>query len=401
MLAEPSATKQKELVTTSIELLEALEAPRGRSLLAAVAEQRDEGELRLGERLRATYPAELVAAALTLAELRTAAAAKFGLAARMWFTREGLEQASSDALATHHAARLPAGRLADLCSGIGGDLTALAAGRDVLAVDRDPVHARMAARNAEVHGHRVEARCADALRVPLDGFDAVYVDPARRAGGRRLRAGDSLPPLAWCLDLASTVPAVGVRAAPGLPLDLVPDGWEVEFVSEGGALKEALLWSPSLATTPRRATLLPGGATLVARPGSAVPVAAPGDHLLDPDPAVTRAGLVEELARDLGAWKIDERIAFLSADRPLRTPFGRAHRVDAVLPFALKPLRAHLRARGIGRIEVRKRGSAVDVDELRRRLRLTGDAYATVALTRVDDRPTALICTPEQEHPDD
>jgi hypothetical protein len=383
------------LVTTSLDLFEALAAPRGTALLRAIAAGRDEAELRLGERLRAAYPPELVAAALTLTELRAAAAGKFRLAAQMWFTREGLEQASSDALAAHHADRLPEGRLADLCCGIGGDLTALGDRRDVLAVDRDPVHARMAQRNAAVYGHDVESRCGDALRFEPDGFDAVYVDPARRSGGRRLRAGASLPPLGACLELTRTVPAVGIRAAPGLPLDLVPPGWEAEFVSEAGDLKESLLWSPALATTPRRATVLPSGATLVARPGRPVPCAAPGDHLLDPDPAVTRAGLVEELARDLGAWKIDEQVAFLSADRPLRTPLGRSYRIDAVLPFALKPLRAHLRERGIGRVDVRKRGSAVDVDDLRRRLRLDGDAHATVVLTRVADRPTALVCTLE------
>jgi hypothetical protein len=126
-----------------------------------------------------------------------------------------------------------------------------------------------------------------------------------------------------------------------------------------------------------------------------MPCRPPGAFLLDPSPAVTRAGLVEELARDLGAWKLDPRIAFLSADRPLRTPFGRPLTVDASLPWNLKRLRQVLRERGVGALEIRKRGSAVDVADLTARLRLDGDARAVVVLTRVADRPWALVCSEE------
>jgi hypothetical protein len=390
------------VTTEALGLLDALASPAGERLLARIAEAlggdgaAPDATLRLAERLRAETPPALVAAALTLHGLRMAARAKFRLAERMWFTREGLEQASSEAMALHHAARFaPAGRLADLCSGIGGDLTALAAGRQILAVDLDPVALEMAGRNAAVYGSPgVRLRRADVTRTDLAGLDGAFVDPARRVDGRRLRAGTSLPPLPWCLGLPATVPAVGVKAAPGLPLDLVPPGWEVEFTSQDGALKEALLWSPALATAPRRATLLPCGSTLVAEPGATVPAGPVGTWLLDPDPAVGRAGLVQELARGLDARRIDERIAFLTADHPLRTPFGRLYRVEEALPWQLKRLREALRARGVGTVDVRKRGSAVDVDDLRRRLRLRGDEHLTIVLTRVADRPTALLCTP-------
>ncbi|MDF2744127.1 MAG: hypothetical protein K0S88_5504, partial [Actinomycetia bacterium] len=254
-------------------------------------------------------------------------------------------------------------------------------------------HLRMARENARVHGAgEVAAACADVRILSLPRSLAVFVDPARRAGGRRLPAGESHPPLAWCLELAGRVAAVGIKAAPGLPLDRVPPGWEVELLADRRELKEAALWSPALATTGRRATVFPGPATLTAAPGPPVPCGRPGAFLLDPSPAVTRAGLVEELARDLGAWKLDPQIAFLSADQPLRSPFGRSLAVDASLPWSLKRLREVLRQRGVGAVEVRKRGSAVDVDELTGRLRLRGDAHAVVVLTRVADRPWALVC---------
>jgi hypothetical protein len=354
-------------------------------------------ELGVITQLRKSYPADLIATALTQARLRVRAQAKFRNAPRMYFTRIGLEQASSDRMAAHHAARFESfDSMFDLCTGIGGDLIGLAAGRPVIAVDIDPVHIRLASLNARANNVAgdVLAACADVRNVRLPAASAVFVDPARRSADRRFRAGETEPPLEWCFDLAEQVRAVGIKAGPTLATDLVPPGWEVEFVSERHDLKEAVLWSPALAAAPRRATLLPSGETLVQAPRTAIPIRSPGAYLLDPDPAVTRAGLVEELGRSLGScWKIDSRIAFLSSDADLRTPFARTLAIEASMPWSLARLREQLRALDVGTADIRKRGSAVDVEDLQRRLRLTGSRSATIVLTRVSDRPWAFICT--------
>jgi hypothetical protein len=207
------------------------------------------------------------------------------------------------------------------------------------------------------------------------------------------------PPLKWCFGLTERVPAVGVKAAPGLPAELIPPGWEAEFIADGRDLKEAVLWSPAFASGPgasvpglRRATVLPGAQALTAVPGDPVAVAAPGEFLLDPSPAVTRAGLVEDLARTVGGWKIDERIAFLALDRAVATPFGRTLRVLHSAPWNEKRFAARLRELGIGAADLRRRGLAGDVEAIRRRLKLAGPHRATVVLTRVADRPWGLIC---------
>jgi hypothetical protein len=360
----------------------------------------------------------------------------------MFFTRAGLEQASSEPVARHRARRYDGARLvADLCCGIGGDLVALAAGRAVLAVDRDPLHLRMARANAEVYGVAagVTTVAADVRDADLAGVDAVFVDPARRTDRRRLRAGDSEPPLDWCVHLAGRVSRVGIKAAPGLPHEAVPPGWELEFVAVGRELKEAVAWSPAQASADRRATILPGAAEMagtgaVAATGAAgtraaaelagtgaaaelagtraaaelagtraaatgvagaaaVEVRAPGEFLYDPNPAVTRAGLVQDLARMLGAWKIDEQIAFLSTDAAIPpTPFARALRVIDSAPWNQKRLPQRLRALDIGAVDIRRRGLAGDVEALHRQLRLSGSRRATLVMTRVNDQPWGLVC---------
>jgi SAM-dependent methyltransferase len=381
----------------TVSQLAALASPIGRQLLDRLAQLdvMPETELHVGALLRRDYPTELVTAALGQHELRRRAQQKFTRAQQMYFTRAGLEQATAEVTARHRATRFAGAlRVADLCCGIGGDLIALAPGREVVAVDRDPLHLRMAELNANAYGvgAAVTAVQADVREADLSSVDAVFVDPARRARGHRLRAGDSEPPLSWSTSLVHQVEAVGIKAAPGIARDAVPGGWEVEFIADRRDLKEAALWSPALAVGTSRATILPEGDVLLPLPGDEVEHRDPGAFLLDPNPAVTRAGLVEDLARSLGAWKIDPQIAFLSSDQPLLTPFARTLQVLDSGPWDQKALRPRLRALDIGSVDIRRRGLAGDVEDLHRQLKLRGTRRATLVMTRVDDRPWALIC---------
>jgi len=65
-----------------------------------------------------------------------------------------------------------------------------------------------------------------------------------------------------------------------------------------------------------------------------------------------------------------------------------------VLPFQLKRLRALLRERGTGTVTIKKRGSAIEPEQLRRELRLDGSGSAVVLLTRVAGRPIVLLAQP-------
>jgi len=409
----------------------------GAGIISAAGEEllgRLEGEdvtperaLALSESLRQQYPADLVAEALTQCALRAAARAKFSKADQMLFTRAGLEQASSGLTAGHAARRFADSRvIADLCCGIGGNLIALAAARRreiatvaesakqpsrnefpdhgtlAIGVDTDKVSLEFARHNVAVCAPGAPAAfvCADVTQLPLRGVDAVFIDPARRDGHRRLPAGQSRPALQWCLRLTDAVPRVGIKAAPGLPRELVPPSWETEFVAVGRDLKETQLWSPALAGgVASRATVLPSGDTLAGSTAAAAPVAvaAPGAYLLDPNPAVTRAGLVAGLARLTGTWQIDPMIAFLSSDQPVRTPFARTLRVLESAPWHEKRFARRLRDLGIGSADIRRRGLAGDVPQIHRRLGLRGPGSATIVLTRVADRPWGLICVPAPE----
>ena len=359
-------------------------------------------------RLRRSYPPELARAAVELALLRRRAKAKFPRADELFFTREALEQASSAPVAAQRAARMASyASIADLCCGIGGDALALArAGPQVIAVDRDPLRLALALANAEVLdlAGRISFMATDLLREPPPPAEAIFCDPGRRAGGRRRFAvEDYEPPLAHILSWRTQSPAMGVKLAPGVDLAALPGDAEVEFVSLDGELKEAALWCGPLAQVSRRATVLrtdPGddhaarsytmvGGSALGSPHSAL--SAPLAYLYEPDPAVIRAGLVTDLAAQIGAAQIDRSIAYLTAEQLVTTPFARAWRVREWLPFSLKRLRARLRDLDAGPVTVKKRGSALDTDALARQLSGEGGLALVVVLSIVAGQPAALI----------
>ena len=395
----------------------ALLTEEGQELLGRLRDLSPADELAAATRLRRGHPPELVSAAIAQARLRQRATAKFGAEAeRMYFTPEGLEQATRAPVATRRAERfaaLGARRIADLCCGIGGDALALArAGLHVLAYDRDPLTCAIAEANAAALGlaDRIEVRLGAVEEVDLAAsaargeIDAVFADPARRGGRGRVFDPEAYsPPLSWALEAARHTPYAALKLAPGLPHEAVPAAAEAEWVSHRGEVKEAVLWfgtgRPSGAP-PRRATLLPSGVSLTGSGLAQAPTGPPARYLYEPDGAVIRAHLVAEAAERLDGHLLDAAIAYVASDRPPATLDARtaalatAYEITEVLPFHVKRLRALLRERGIGTVTVKKRGSALTPEELLRRLKPQGPHAATVFCTRLAGRPAMLLGRP-------
>ncbi|GIF65858.1 methyltransferase [Asanoa ishikariensis] len=381
--------------------LQDLRTPDGEAALAAATDLAGGDPLAAAAALRsAGVPPDLAAAALTQATLRRQAAAKFGAeASRLFFTRAGLEQATRSVVARRRADRLVAAgvrSLADLGCGIGADaLAAARAGIRVVGVEIDETTATVAAANG---AGLFEVVRADATTFDVSGFDAVFCDPARRStGGRRVFDPAAYsPPWDFVEGLAARVPRLAVKVAPGFDHARVPAGAETELVSVDRDVVEATLWCGSLATVPRRATVLRAGVafSLTGSGASAAPVGPAGGYLYDPDGAVVRAGLVAEFAATVGGRIGDPTIAYVWTDSPVPTTLGRCFAVTDVLPFSLKRLRAELRARDVGTVEILKRGSALDPAQFRRDLRLRGRTSISLLLTRVAGAHVAVLATP-------
>lgn len=385
--------------------LDLLRTPEGEAALAAAAATDGGDALAAAAGLRrAGFPPELASAALTQAELRRRATAKFGADADvMFFTRAGLEQATRATVAARRAARLHAAGvrvLADLGCGLGADAIAAArAGIRVHAVEADPHTAALTGANAAALGLAglITVTTGDATEADLTGVDAVFCDPARRASktGRRVFDPASFsPPWDFVAGLAARVPRTVLKLSPGIDHALIPDGAEAEWVSVGGDVVEAAFWCGPLAGVPRRATVLPDAGELTGEADVPAEVGGVRRYVYDPDGAVVRAHLVAAFADRVGGVLADPQIAYVYADTPVPTRFGRCLEVLDTMPFSLKRLRAELRRRAVGRVEILKRGSALDVPQLRRDLRLSGPEELSLVLTRVAGAPVTLLCRP-------
>lgn len=346
------------------------------------------------------HPPELVAAVLTQAKLRARAAAKFGpFASTMLFTEDGLEQATRLSVAAQHAGRFQRAGIAwvaDLGCGIGADALAIASlGIEVTAVERDEVTAAIAAYNLAPWSN-ASVEHGDAEQHDLTGVGGVFLDPARRAGGKRLKdPGDWSPSLDFAFGLGERLPT-GVKLAPGADRELIPAGAEAQWVSVDRDVVELGVWFGELARPGVRRSALViadgGVAELTAAGDSADAEPGPlGEYLLEPDGAVIRARLIGDLARSLGARMLDPTIAYLTADAPASTPFASSFRITADFVLDKRVLKRELAARGIGTLEIKKRGVDIDPAVLRTELAPKGEASATLILTRVAGKRRALL----------
>ncbi|MEV8263930.1 SAM-dependent methyltransferase [Microbacterium sp. NPDC077057] len=388
--------------------LRALLTPAGLELLDALGPVTSTAEAAAAvSRLRAAgHSPDLVSAVVGQAHLRARATAKFGpFAARMLFTRAGLEQATRLGVAARHAQRIRRAGLtsvADLGCGIGGDALAFAgAGLAVHAVDADEVTAALAAYNLAPFGDDATVRHAtaeDALGEPVPG-QAIWMDPARRTSGhsetRRVSADDYSPSLDWAFAVAAQRPT-GIKLGPAHDRDALPADAETQWVSADGSVVELVVWSRELAREGvRRSALVIRGERSHELTGPAdaedAPVRPLGAFLHEPDGAVIRARLIGDVARSLDAGMLDPRIAYLTSDAALTSPFVQSFRVRETLPITPKTINAALKTHGIGRIEIKKRGVDVDPAAFRRKLTLRGDAEATLILARFGDQRRAIL----------
>ena len=393
-------------------------SPSGWGLLNAMPPYDEKLAMHMASSLRDQgVDADLVAAVLTQSRLRTKAAHKFGeFAAGMLFTPDGLEQATRLAVGARHAQRFTrAGitRVADLTCGIGADSMAFAGvGLSVLATDIDEMTAAIATVNLR-HFPEAEVRMADcrSLDFAAEVVTGIYADPARRtkSGARIFDPRAYEPALDAVWDLRAQVPAVGIKVGPGIPHAGLPSDAETQWVSLDGDVVEAGLWFGP------RAPAGPGLSALIMRttadgvrvrdlppiPELQTPGTGPlGEFFFEPDGAVIRSGHLGTAADELTGRLIDSTIAYITTDVDPTAhddglaPLGKAYRVLDVMPFGLKRLRSYLRDANVGRLAIKKRGTAVVPEELRRQLSLKGDREATIVLTRIAGAQHVIVVEP-------
>ena len=386
-----------------LEALTLLTSPAGRDALDAARVSRAEPPHQRVVRLRKAFGRPVSTAALQQDTLRVRAADRAPDADRMLFDALALEQASAWPVAlerAHRFAELGETRVTDLGAGIGFDTLALAqAGLRVRAVERRPLRAALLRQNASALGlaDRIEVLEQDMHDVAPDG-GLAFLDPDRRPEGTRTRDMRLFQPAAdaWA-DLLSDYRAAMCKLPPVMTGHLPLMGAQ-EVVSLRGRVRERRVflgaWPES---APLRALALPSRSVLegTRRPWPAPAAPLEGHVLLDPDAAVTVAGLVGDLAQQTGLRPMHREIAYLTGEVAERAPVpGTWLRIRRILRPRPRELNAWLADEGIGSLELRTRGVAERALDLRKKLTPKGSQSGTLVFTRTaQDDWITLACT--------
>jgi len=381
-------------------------SPAGQALLAEVGPLDSKTDaLKLVTGLRKTgHDPDLIANVLTQIKLRRKATEKFGeFAQTMIFTQAGLEQASRLQVAGIHAGRFRAAGLkhvADLGCGIGTESMAMASlDIRVTAFELDELTAAVASYNLAAF-ENVIVKQADITQIDLTEFDGLFLDPARRDNhSRKYDPADFSPSFDFVLETARTRPTV-LKLGPGMPREMIPEDSEAVWVSVNGDLVELTLYFGSLRRPEvRKAALLitnTGSHELTSNNSSRLDAELDelGEYIYEPDSSLIRSQLIGELAQQLNLKIFSPEIAYLTSNENIDSVWLKKYKLLDNLPFDRKRLKAYLNERNIGPLEIKKRGTDVTPEQLRKELNLKGKNPATLIITRVNDNHRVLVVAP-------
>lgn len=374
-------------------------------------------------------------------DLTIRAAKKFSIPEDWIWTRKLLQQASDQGVAELMASYFPVDRPAwDVCCGAGSDSVALAKRTVVKAVDASPLAALLAETNLKVHGKRSstpanehQVLCTSAQEIIPCAEDWVHLDPDRRtADERKTHAMYLQPDWQTCLRLIKLSAGGSIKLAPATRMhDLPPEDLDqlslgIQFISSRRTVKQQRWWwncnafpvnTITLSTQNNQSPLRPwshlqfnmGASELFVKSTDydrradhglnyeiIDDIGSIGAYIGDADPVVRAAGLQPALASLHQIKLVGASNGFFSCAQPrdVHSSWIDWFRVDEVMPFDRKKLRAYLREREIGVVEIKIRDCDVQPELLRKDLKLVKSGTATtILITRCNSKTIAIVAS--------
>ena len=408
----------------SLDTWQWLLTPAGEALIEKAGAVK-ETEVANISRLRKHHSAEQVQAAMSCAAARNKAHRKFPRQYKTLIAdAQGLEQATSSCVGQYKASRFsdlattplegrdsnkPL-RIADLCSGIGGDAIAFSqAGMNVTGIDCDESRAWMTDHNANCKTQTMDIdNWLDTFN--SHDFDAYHIDPQRRnTSGRIWQLQNCLPGPETLSRVIKHIPSGAIKLGPGVDRDdaaeQLPQG-DLEFISENGQLVQAIWWTGVFASGTRRATCLynskqneqpshirdskPATLTLQGHP-KYPPVDEPQQYVFTYDSSVERAELTATLCEQLEVKSLHPKSGLLTSNQLINSPWLTAFELIEQMPWREPRIKKWLQQHDAGIVEIKTRGKVVNPDHIQKQLRGTGPKPFTLFIQRFDQKVVALI----------
>lgn len=341
----------------------------------------------------------------SLIKLRRAAAGKFSKSEEMFFTPLSLEQATGETIAKHIATRFkPGWTVQDLTCSLGGNTIFLAQQvKKIIAVDLSEEKIECAKLNASVYGvdNKIDFIVGDAFLNINESVDAFFLDPARdREGDTKTRSFlNSSPSLLDILpQLFEITHNIAVKISPAFDyeeLKQLPEEPEIEIISENNNCKVAMLWFGDFKTAKLRASGFKKDQFFsFTDNGSVASFSKIKKYLYEPNKAISKAHLIDEVAVKFSLSKIDYNLSFLTSDELVSSGDTNIFRKFEVLhfdKFSLKKFQSFLKKEKIERAEIIVKHFKMTADEIRKRLKIKEGGDRVLILTTLQNQEKVFI----------
>lgn len=353
-----------------------------------------------------------LSAAITLIKLRRRAEGKFSKSSEMFFTPLSLEQATGEQISKYIASRYGhPEKIVDLTCSIGGNLIFLAAqAKETIAVDINSVNILCAEINAKLYQQEnIKFICGDAFDNILSGADAFFIDPSReRSGKTKTRSILNCEPnlIKIVSEIFKVSHNLGVKISPAFDyqeLGLLPEVPEIEIISEDNVVKVAMLWFGKFKTCARRATCFIGDKVYSYQESDEAKSTQMADkplrYLYEPNKAISKAHLIEEVAHEFNLKKLNRHTSFLTSDELIKNKreIFRIWRVLSCAKFSLKDIKNELKIRKIERINIITKRFPQLPTELYKKLKIKEGSEHFLIITALSDEKYYYILAERAE----
>ncbi len=401
------------------EIVDWLQTDHGQSAIEVAQEALKTGNdpLKLAAELERQFslPASYRTACALQAELRNRLIMRWGQAPKWLLTRDGIEQATHPLVRqwrSQKLAELGIKSIGDLGSGLGFESASFNdCGLKVIAVERDVETHAIAQKNLkQVEVHRFDVvKDEQYLETVLNEVESAFIDPARRdpnaarnisgnSGNRVTNPSDWSPPWDWVLELGKRKPKLVAKVAPGISHELLPKDSHTYWFAIRSTLVEASVWFNGFGIKSGKSAITINRfgefEELTNTDSSSSDIGPVGKYVLDANPAVTRAGLVQQLAAKTNSHRIDEHLGFLSLDtEPADSGLFTTYEVLETREFDEKKISEALKANSAYDVQIISRGYRGDIDALTKKLKkgLSGDKLVCLLLARIGDKTIAIL----------
>ena len=401
----------------TIETAEFLISEKGKALLSELSYlTEDEANKFLLNNHKKPFMADVI----TLVLLRKKAETKFSKAQYMYFTREGLEQATneklSDYLVDQLNLRTRISTVIDIGCGIGGNLLSFAKKFNVVAIDNDPIHLMFAKENASVYGvdkkinfiHEEAENFLESHQSPDDSM-VFFLDPQRmREGKTKTRSLFNTSPKIDKLlpQIFKVSNKLFIKISPAFDYEeikMLSDSPEIEVVSEDNVNKLAILWFKELKKTERRATCIieeqvfsfRSDDTEDVRKAPMIENLKTGDYIFEPNIAIIKAHLMNTVALEFQMYRLNEKIGFLANNKLPDIKVQKLFRIFKIIEIfsSLRNLKKRMNELSIKRADITTRGFFIKPDDIRKKLKLKEGGEHVIISTRLKKEESIHILT--------